>query len=182
MWSTSCTANYQDKQIRVYRANIQIFFILASLKWSVTAQCLPSHLPTPTPQLNYWQSCNKVPLSNVLQCLLPQPCQCRISTFPRFITQPVAWSTRESRHSVLIEYCWSVLCLVAGHLTDLTDEVRTVYIWNVSHCPPHATSQHHTLPWNLKCPHSLSNNSGLNYITHYIPPQISDIDGKRKTL
>ena len=46
MWSTSCTANYQDKQIHVYTAHSQIFFILGSLKWSVTAHCLPSH-PAP---------------------------------------------------------------------------------------------------------------------------------------
>ena len=56
------------------------------------------------------------------------------------------WSER--RHSALIEYCWSALCLVSDHLTHLTDEVtRNVYIWNVSHCASHVTpSLHPSIP------------------------------------
>ena len=38
MWSTSCTANYQDKQISVYTANITIFFILGCLN-EVESHC-----------------------------------------------------------------------------------------------------------------------------------------------
>ena len=48
MWSTSCSANYQHKQICVCLANIQIFFILGCLF------LLASHLINHKIKLNYF--------------------------------------------------------------------------------------------------------------------------------
>ena len=137
---------------------------------SIAAHCLPSHSgpvnrPTPT-QLNYY--------------------------FPGFCPYP---HLSGQRADIL---CWlNIVCLssvwVALRWGNLTDEMtRSVYIWNVSHCTSHLSpytippSLYPTLPRNLKCPHSHSDNSGLNYITlqstDHLRYQILMGKGKQKTL
>ena len=106
-------------------AHIQIFFILGSLKWSVTAHCLPSH-PAPA-------RTNTTKLK-----IIEKEARSKAQTPAELGAVMVAVCPADNVLSLslpltgLIEYCWSALCLVSGHLTDLTDltdEVtRNVYI------------------------------------------------------
>ena len=128
MWSTSCTANYQDKQTDVCRANSQIFSILGC---QVLVPCL-SLLIHHSIKMNYF------PVRD-----FPE-----IGTFHLFVF---------------------VINRPGGCGRVMSDEKKCLHL----KCPPlwHDVGPA-TLPWNLKCPHSHSNNSGLNCITEHLRYQI----------